>query len=227
MFDQPFDGVVGIGAFVDILWSALHSFVRRHVYEVSFRHVTAAHVLVGEDECLAREFLRRSQVRLEVVHAVGTHAVGRAIEHDRVRPCGVLPGSVLGGVHGGEQLLPVAHRDRNSYLVCLIYSSPQETGEATSTGQSGGGWFHISFQRTPRGGLLPYNKIHANRGRSSLAIPVFASPIRTQSLSDHRGGSSSRREDDGIDQCGICRSSGHIWIAERCGVNSCRHAAPV
>ena len=49
MFDQPFDGVVGVGAFVGVLAGFFVVQVRGHVGEFAFRQVAPAHVLIGEN----------------------------------------------------------------------------------------------------------------------------------------------------------------------------------
>ena len=65
VLDQPVDGVVGVGALVDVGRAALlGDDVRPHVDELALRHPAAAHVLVGEDVAVLAEERRRAQVGL-------------------------------------------------------------------------------------------------------------------------------------------------------------------
>ena len=57
---QPLDGVVGVGALVDVL-RALGRIERPHLLELAFRQVAAARVLVDEDEAVLLEVLGRPE----------------------------------------------------------------------------------------------------------------------------------------------------------------------
>src|SRR5260370_12517671 len=50
---QPFDGVVGVGAFVDVFRRFLTIFMRRHFLEGALGHIAAPNVLVDENEAVA------------------------------------------------------------------------------------------------------------------------------------------------------------------------------
>ncbi len=50
VLDEPFNGVVGVAAFVGVLRAAFSSFVRLHHDEIAFRFKLPPHVLVDEDK---------------------------------------------------------------------------------------------------------------------------------------------------------------------------------
>jgi hypothetical protein len=106
VLDQPVDAVVRIGGFVRILGPGYMGLMVRDVIEFAFGHVAPADVLVGEDEALLRELLRRAEERPVVLGAVGGDRVGRPLEHDRI---GLA--RILRDVDRGEELRPVPHRD--------------------------------------------------------------------------------------------------------------------
>ncbi len=106
VLQQPLDRVVRVRALVDVRRARLLREVRPHVDELALRHHPPAHVLVDEDVALAHEAGGRPETVLVRVGAVGRHAVGRAVEENRVGRA-----AILGHVHGREELHAVAHRD--------------------------------------------------------------------------------------------------------------------
>lgn len=104
ILDEPFNGVVGIGGFIDILGGGLGCAVRCHVDELPFAHVLAANVLIDDDVAVFGQRGRRADVGLVLVGAIRGDAVGRAVEKD-----GVLLRLILRDVDAGEEALAIAH----------------------------------------------------------------------------------------------------------------------
>ncbi len=118
ILNQPFDGVVRVGALVDVLRAALDGLVRPDDDVIAFAHVAAANVLVDEDEFLAREEFGRPEIGAVLIDAVGRHAVAGALHQDRVSL--PLRDDVLGDVDRREELDAIAHRDETFELVVVF-----------------------------------------------------------------------------------------------------------
>ena len=106
VLEQPVDGVVEVGAVVDVLFRLLVVDVGTHLDECSFGHVAAADILIDEDVSGFVEVGRRAELGAIEIDAVRADAVGRAVDQERV---GMR--SVLGHIDGGEQMDAVAHGD--------------------------------------------------------------------------------------------------------------------
>src|SRR5437879_10893480 len=70
IFGEPLDGVVSIGAVVGVLWSFEMRLVRRHVDKCAFRKISAADVLIREDEAFLGEQFRWAKERAVVIDSV-------------------------------------------------------------------------------------------------------------------------------------------------------------
>lgn len=106
IFDQPVDGVPGIGGLVEILGPGLHHLVRTHVLILSLGHPTAAHVLINEDVAFLFEQEGRAHGVAIAIAAVRDHAVGCARKQD-----GIRLGEILGHIDGREKPDAVTHAD--------------------------------------------------------------------------------------------------------------------
>ena len=78
VFDEPFDCVVGVRAFVYVGVASLVCNVRGHVDELAFRHKPAAHVLIDKNETFLLEFFVRADITSVFIGSVRTDAIGRA-----------------------------------------------------------------------------------------------------------------------------------------------------
>jgi len=103
VLDQPVDGVVGVGAFIDRLRVAGLAGGTLH-HEVALGPELPANVLVNEDVALVRE---RLVVGVEVAGSA-LNSVGRAFEDNRQRP-----GLAARREDLGMQALAVAHGDHH------------------------------------------------------------------------------------------------------------------
>ena len=108
VFDEPIDGVVGVGAFVGVLRGFLDGLLRTGDGDIAFTHVAAADVLVDEDEFFAGEERRGTEVGGELVFTVGGAIVGRALHEDGIF---FAFHDFFGNVDGGEEFDAVAHGD--------------------------------------------------------------------------------------------------------------------
>ena len=106
ILEQPVDGVVKVGAVVDVLFGFFVVDVRAHLDERALGHVAAAHVLVDENVSRLVEVGRGTELRAVEVDAIWRNAIRSAIDQERV---GVR--SVLGNVDSGEEADAVAHGD--------------------------------------------------------------------------------------------------------------------
>src|SRR5258708_36012070 len=79
---QPFDGVVGVGAFVDVFRRFLSVFMRRHFLEGAFRHIAATNILVDEDETVALQRRSGADTPWVLISAVGTNTVRRTDDEE-------------------------------------------------------------------------------------------------------------------------------------------------
>src|SRR5262249_32573118 len=57
-FEQPFDGVISVRAFVNLFRGAFVRTVRSHLLEFAFGHIPSARVLIDEDEPFLLEMFR-------------------------------------------------------------------------------------------------------------------------------------------------------------------------
>ena len=80
--------------------------MRAHVVELAFGHPAAADVLVDKDVALLLEDERGADGVAVAIAAVGTYAVGRAVEHD-----GIALRRIFRDVRGGVETDAVAHGD--------------------------------------------------------------------------------------------------------------------
>ena len=101
ILEDPLDGVVRIGGFVDGSCLAVGTEIRRHERVVSFAHVAAAHVLVHEDPAFAVDVGKRTELCRICICAVRGHAVRRAHQQNGNRLAGVAR-----HVDGRERLVP-------------------------------------------------------------------------------------------------------------------------
>ena len=106
VLQQPLDGIVGIGAFVDVGGALRRVDMRTHLDEIAFGEVTAAHVLEHEDVPRPVEGLGRPQARPELIDAVWRDAVRRPRHQE-----GVASRRILRHVDRREQPLAVPHGD--------------------------------------------------------------------------------------------------------------------
>src|SRR5215467_7731183 len=104
MLQQEFDGVIHIRAVVHVFGGFLVVDMRVHLQEIAFGHIPAAHVLIHNDVPGFFKFIRRANLLSVLIFAVGSNAVGGAVNQNRI---GLR--SVLGNIDGSKQLLPVAH----------------------------------------------------------------------------------------------------------------------
>ena len=86
VLDQPVDGVVGVGALVNLLRGHFQ-LMRPHVDELPLRHALAAHILKNDDVVCAGEAGGGAERARKVVFAV-RDAVGSALHNNRVRFAG-------------------------------------------------------------------------------------------------------------------------------------------
>ena len=105
VFQQPFNRVVGIRAFVNVA-RALHRLVRPHVFEFSFGHPAAADVLIHDDEAFFGKQRGGADIGAITIGAIGRDAVRRPVQEDRIRP-----GVVFRNINSGVEAHAVAHTD--------------------------------------------------------------------------------------------------------------------
>ena len=109
VLQQPLDGVIGVGAFVDGLWIALVSWGALH-HEPAFRFEAAAQVLEDEDITVGNE----------LIEIPGFHK-GLFVFRDAVRRAnhqkGQESGCVLGAEDHGLQAHAVAHWNHDFHAV--------------------------------------------------------------------------------------------------------------
>ena len=110
ILDQPINGVVGVGCFVDLI-SFLVRNVWPHVFINAFAHIAAAHIAVNEDVACAREQFVWPQQRFVIVRAIRTDAIRRAVEHDRISLL-----LVFRLVDANEEFHAIAHRNHHFAL---------------------------------------------------------------------------------------------------------------
>src|ERR1700730_3520696 len=113
---QPFDGVVGVGAFVDLSRRFLSIFMWCHFLEGAFGHIAATNILVDEDEAIALEHRRGAETSGVLIGAVGTNAV-RCTDDEE----GVSLGRVFGHINRREKLHAIAHRD-TIFVLCVVWA---------------------------------------------------------------------------------------------------------
>src|SRR5215467_1483489 len=106
MLQQEFDGVIHIRAVVHVLGGFLVVDMRVHLQEIAFGHIPAAHVLIHNDVLGLFKFIRWANLLFVLIFAVGSNAVGSAVNQNRI---GLR--SVLGHIDGSKELLAVAHRN--------------------------------------------------------------------------------------------------------------------
>ena len=104
VFDQPINGVVGVGALVDVGWAAFLRLVRADIYELAFGHEPPAHILIDEDVTFLLKQGRRTYGILEGIFAVWPNTIGSTEKHYRIFLRGVS-----GRVDTGEELDSVTH----------------------------------------------------------------------------------------------------------------------
>jgi hypothetical protein len=78
VFQEPFDRIIGVGALICIGIILLVCNVRSHMNELAFRHESAAHILIDEDESFLFKFLMWADLISVLVGPVRPDAVGRA-----------------------------------------------------------------------------------------------------------------------------------------------------
>ena len=115
ILQQPVHRVVHVAAVVHVVLRFFVVNVRPHFQERAFRHVASAHVLKNENVPRALEFVRRPQRLPIIVHAVGPHAIGRALHQKWISAR-----LVLRDVHRGKEQLAVAHRDAELVLRVVL-----------------------------------------------------------------------------------------------------------
>src|SRR6185295_7298624 len=84
VLEQPFDRVIGVGAFVDIVVALFVRMIRPHLQELTLGHVSPARVFVNEYETLFLEVLRRPERSAIVIDSIGDDAVRRAGQQKRI-----------------------------------------------------------------------------------------------------------------------------------------------
>jgi|SRR5579863_625413 len=109
--DQPVDGVIGIGAVIEVAGAVKVGFVRADVYKRAFGHVAAADVLVDENESLCFGGFGRADADAVVISSVWGDRVGRALHQDRI-----FLRRVLRDVDACEQTDAIAHGDAEFVL---------------------------------------------------------------------------------------------------------------
>src|SRR5206468_2985889 len=107
VLEEELDRIVGVGGVVHVLRRLLVIDVGAHLLEIPLAHPTAAHILVDKDVAAFLELLGGAEVGGKLVFTVGSHAVGRAVHQERIGSAGGL----LGDIHGGEEMFPIAHGD--------------------------------------------------------------------------------------------------------------------
>ena len=113
ILDQPFDGIPGIRAFIEIRRILFFGEMRPHVDKIAFRHPSAANVLIDEDVARFSKQRRWAQVLTILVNPVWFNAVGGTGQHHWI---GLR--RILRHVHGGKQPFAITHR--NSIFVLRI-----------------------------------------------------------------------------------------------------------
>jgi len=83
-FHEPIDGVVGIGALIDVIRPRMGRELRAHFEECAFALETAAHILDNEDVAGAGERRGRAEVGRIAVLAVRPGAIGGARQQNRI-----------------------------------------------------------------------------------------------------------------------------------------------
>src|ERR1051325_1375349 len=107
ILDEPFDGVVTVGAFVGIFWT-LNRLLRPDDCEVALAHKTTTNILISKNEFLSSEQLRRTKRGSVFVDSVGRNVIGRTLKHDRI---GLAIGrDILGHIDRREEFHSIAHR---------------------------------------------------------------------------------------------------------------------
>src|SRR5262245_55696983 len=115
---QPLDGVVGVGALVDVL-GALFVLVRRHFDERSVALVAAAHVLIDKDEPVLHEAWCRPETLRIGVRAVWGDAIGSPLDQEWK---GLCRRSIFGYIDRREQLGAVAHSNP-IFVFCVVLAN--------------------------------------------------------------------------------------------------------
>ena len=102
IFDEPLDGVMGVGAFVNALSS--RSRLRPDVLEGSLGHIAAAHVLINEDIAFFKKVSIWPETLAKGVVLIGLNAIWRAHHQD-----GARIGGIFRRIHDGIQPYAVTH----------------------------------------------------------------------------------------------------------------------
>lgn len=134
--DEKFDGIVGVGGFIDVAGVGGEAVVlpgvcelRAEVFEDTFRHVFASNILEGENVTGFEHAFGASEAPFVGSWAVGAGGVGGAFEEDWA---GL--GCSFGHVNAGVQFCPVAHGDHIFVLLVGI-------GDGLGSGQGGEGQY--------------------------------------------------------------------------------------
>src|SRR5215813_2277865 len=118
VFHQPLDGVVGVGALVDVP-GAFFVLVRRHFDERSLALVAAAHVLIDKDEPVLHKAWRRPETLRIVVCSVWGDAIGSPLDQEWK---GLCRRSIVGYIDRCEQLRAVAHSNP-IFVFCVVLTN--------------------------------------------------------------------------------------------------------
>src|SRR6516164_1912512 len=105
ILQQPFDGVVGICALINVFRRTGTIELRGHIDKASLRLIPTANVLKYKDVPSSLERLGLPQPGSVMILAVGSDTVRRARHQERVWMRGIL-----GDIYGGKQMNAVARR---------------------------------------------------------------------------------------------------------------------
>src|SRR5579862_3878689 len=105
VLDEVIYGIVGIGAFIDVLGLERVKELGAILDEDAFGVARSTHILIGEDIAILDEF-RRSPVAPISIRAVRARAGAGSFQQDRV-----FVGSVLWYIDGGIEADSVPHGD--------------------------------------------------------------------------------------------------------------------
>ena len=128
VLDQPLDGVPGVSALVGVLRAGLGRLVRADVNKGALGGKAPTHILAHENKLLAHQPVTEARIATSI-HRVGLEVVRGPPQEDRV-----LAG-LLRGVHHGEEIHAIAHRNAHFALGVIGLKPAGVVGTHRGTGE--------------------------------------------------------------------------------------------